>query len=157
MKTRNRWNMTLTALLLVSSTAAFAKTAKLAQQGERGGNGGGVWVCQNKDSLGTIRKVELVDFYEAEKEFKYVIKKQTGLDSQTILDLYKYRIFEIDKNLAASMEPYFSKLNAKLNPVDTDLEVIDDSLYRVKPPQRWCEEGTISYQQLANYTTTDQF
>ena len=32
----------------------------------QGGNGGGVWVCQNKDNLGTIRKIELVDFYEAE-------------------------------------------------------------------------------------------
>lgn len=149
-KLKKKWRIVFTVLMLFSATTTMAQ--KSTDEGERGGNGGGVWVCQNKDRLGTIRKVELVDFYEAEKEFKYTIKNQTGLDSQTILDLYKYRIFEIDKNLAASMEPYFSKLNAKLNPVDTDLEVIDDALYRVKPPGRWCEDGTISYQQLANYT-----
>lgn len=152
MKTRTKWNMALTALLLLSGAPAFAKTAKLAQHGERGGNGGGVWVCQNKDALGTVRKIELVDFYEAEKEFKLVLKKHNGLDAETILDLYKYRIFEIDKNLATSLEPYFSKLQENLNPVDTDLEVIDDSLFRVKPNQKWCEAGTISYQQMANYT-----
>lgn len=153
MKTRTRWNMALTALLLVSSTAAFAKSAKVAQHGERGGNGGGVWVCQYKDALGTVRKIELVDFYEAEKEFKLTLKKYPGMDAETILDLYKYRIFEIDKNLSASLEPYFSKLQEKINLVDMDLEIIDDSLSRGKPAQRWCEGGKISYQQIANFTT----
>lgn len=146
MKIRIKTNGMILALLLAGLNTTFAK------QGERGGNGGGAWVCQNKDNLRTIRKVELVDFYEAEKEFKYVINKHPGRDAQTILDLYKYRIFNIDKNLSYSMEPYFSKLNDKLNLVDTDLEIIDDALYRVKPPQRWCEKGTISYQQLANFT-----
>lgn len=151
-KTKTKWQGLLAALLLVSSTAAFAKTAKIAQHGERGGNGGGVWVCQNKDALGTVRKIELVDFYEAEKEFKLILKKHTGLNAETILDLYKYRIFEIDKNLASGLEPYFSKLQENLNLIDSDLEVIDDSLFRVKPNQKWCEAGTISYQQMANYT-----
>ncbi len=146
---KTKWKGLLTVLMLISSTASFSKTA---QHGERGGNGGGVWVCQNKDSNGTIRKIEFVDFYEAEKEFKYIIDKHIGLDFQTILNIYKDRIFEIDENFALSLEPYLSSLNEKLNLVDADLEIIDDALFRVKPPQRWCQDGIISYEQLANYT-----
>jgi formylglycine-generating enzyme required for sulfatase activity len=127
---------------------SMAKNAK----GERGGNGGGVWVCKNQDAIGSIRKVELVDFYEAEKEFKYTLKEYPGMDEKSILDSYKQRILELDKNLAASLEPYFSKLESKINPVDTDLEIIDDALFRVRPPQRWCENGVIKYEQMANYT-----
>jgi len=131
-------------LTRVISTTTYA--------GTEGGNGGGVWVCQNKDNLRTIRKVELVDFYEAEKEFKYSIKTYPGLTQYEILDSYKKRILQIDKSLAIALEPYFLKLNEKLKPVDTDLRVIDDALYRVEPSQRWCENGVVSYQQLANYT-----
>lgn len=138
----------MSLLLILCMTRTFANEEK----GRDGGNGGGVWVCQNQNALSTVRKIELVDFYEAEKEFKLVLKKHTDLDAESILDLYKYRIYEIDKNLANRLEPYFLKLQKNLNLVDTDLEVIDDSLFRVRPNQSWCEGGTISYQQMANYT-----
>ncbi|MCO4755300.1 MAG: formylglycine-generating enzyme family protein, partial [Bacteriovoracaceae bacterium] len=41
---------------------------------------------------------------------------------------------------------------ASIREVDVDLEVIEDSLYRVRPPVRACAKGDINYIQLANYT-----
>lgn len=116
------------------------------------GNGGGTWVCQNKDQLQTIRWVKLVDLYEAEKEFLLHLKTFGSRDYQEIVDAQKVRLFSVNKNLYERLLPYFEEVEDNIREVDVDLEIIDDALYRVRPPARDCLGGTIKYVQLANFT-----
>lgn len=133
-------------LLIIFTSQSIAQNL----DGGTVGNGGGVWVCQ--DSLNAIKKIELVDFFEAEKEFDYVIKSYEGLNYQDILKSYQQRISDIDTNLGKELSFYFKEIIPSIKLVDSELEVIDDALYRLKPsPFKWCA-GEISYQQLANYT-----
>ena len=132
-----------TSLLILSSTM-------WAKGGDGAGNGGGGWVCQNHDK--SIRKIELVDFYEIEKEFDLTLDRFLGLSKEEILEKYKTRINKINPRLYSALVPYFESLKSKLRFRDTALEIIDDRLFRVKPPQKWCAKGVISYQQLANFT-----
>lgn len=123
-----------------------------AMAGEGAGNGGGAWVCQNQDQLKTIRWARLVDLYEAEKEFLLELKTFGDRNFQEIVDIQKFRLFSIDKNLYEALIPHFDDVEASIRKVDVDLEVIEDSLYRVRPPARACAKGDVNYIQLANYT-----
>lgn len=138
------------ALALSLSAGAFAQS--LAARGDGAGNGGGAWVCQNNDQLQTIRWAKMVDLYEAEKEFLLPMKDFGNRDYREIVDSQKVRLFSIDKLLYEKLIPHFEEVEANIREVDVDLEVIDDSLYRVRPPARDCLDGKVKYIQLANYT-----
>lgn len=128
------------------------RTRGLQARADGAGNGGGTWVCQNKDQLQTIRWVKLVDLYEAEKEFLLQLKTFGSRDYQEIVDAQKVRLFSVNKNLYERLLPYFEEVEDNIREVDVDLEIIDDALYRVRPPARDCLGGTIKYVQLANFT-----
>ena len=116
------------------------------------GNGGGAWVCQNDDQLQSIRWARLVDLYEAEKEFGLPMKVFEAFDYRQIVNLQKAKLFSVNKNLHKALSTYFDEVEKNLDPVDGDLEVIDDALYRMKPSARDCRGGKVIYTQLANYT-----
>lgn len=129
---------------LLLGTSAFSKG------GDGAGNGGGFWLCKNKDN--SIRKMELVDFYEAKQEFKLKIQEYPGLSSIAILQKYKAKIQEINPRLYNGLSPYFENLMTKLEPLDSALEIIDDTLFRVVPSEKWCKDGEATYLQMANFT-----
>lgn len=130
--------------LLGSNTSAFAA--------EGVGNGGGAWVCQNNDRLKTVRWAQLVDIYEAKKEFQLPMKNFGDKKYQEIFEEQKVRLFSINRNLYEKLESYFDEVEKNIKEVDVDLEIIDDALYRVKPPLKECLGGKIQYIQLANFT-----
>lgn len=138
--------------LLMTSLLAAGLSLSAVAKGEGAGNGGGAWVCQNKDALKTIRWAKLVDLYEAEKEFLLPMKSFGNRDYMEIVDTMKVRLFSINKNLYERLVPYFDEVEANIREVDVDLEIIDDALYRVRPPARDCLGGNVKYIQLANFT-----
>lgn len=138
--------------LILSSMIAAGMTFS-AIAGEGAGNGGGAWVCQNDDQLKTIRWVKLVDLYEAEKEFKLGIKYyHDNYGYKDIVEVQKSWLNFVDHNFYEELTPYFEEVERNIRMVDADLEVIDDSLYRVRPPVRDCLDGEVKYIQVANYT-----
>jgi len=118
----------------------------------RVGNGGGAWVCKNLNSPLQVRWAKLVDLFEATNEFKLNVPEHSGEKYETILDFIKLRIFKANKSFYTTIEPYFERVEANIVYIDADLEIINDSLYRIKPGFQSCENGEISYVQLANYT-----
>lgn len=137
--------------LILSSMIAAGMTFS-AIAGEGAGNGGGAWVCQNDDQLKTIRWAKLVDLYEAEKEFQLPLKSFGNHNFHEIIDIQKVRLFSLNKNLYEVLTSYFEDVESNLREIDADLELIDDSLYRVRPPVRDCLDGEVKYIQVANYT-----
>ncbi|MBJ00754.1 MAG: hypothetical protein CME67_05930 [Halobacteriovoraceae bacterium] len=138
-------------LILSSMMVAGMSLSVIA--GEGAGNGGGAWVCQNNDQLKTIRWAKLVDLYEAEKEFKLGIKYyHDNYGYQDIVEVQKSWLNFVDHTFYEELTPYFEEVERNIRMVDADLEVIDDSLYRVRPPARDCLGGEVKYVQVANYT-----
>jgi formylglycine-generating enzyme required for sulfatase activity len=131
---------------LTASQSAVAKEGGI-------GNGGGTWVCQNNDSLGTIRWAKLVDLYEGRTEFSRSIPEVKNLDSDQIVDqIMVRRLFPISEDLYKSINDELETVKSNLVMVNADLQIVDDALYRIRPMKTECLGGTISYVQLANYT-----
>lgn len=119
--------------------------------GDRVGNGGGLWTCSNFNSL--IQGI-LVDLYEAEVEFGLNLISPHQTDPMQIV---AERSSFVQKNLPEyffQWERVLTEIKSKLRFVNSELTVIDDALYRVKPlsttcPSRW------EYTQFANFTELD--
>ncbi len=138
----------ISIILFFSSSYLFAKG------GDGAGNGGGSWVCRNINN--SIRKIELVDFFEAKKQYKLNIQRYSYLMSEAaVLRQYKRIITDITTTLGMNLSPYFNSLDSKITLVDkeTAIEFIDDALPKIKPGYQWCLLGTIQYEQLANFYT----
>lgn len=132
-----------------STTAVIPEAA---MGGDRVGNGGGVWACEEKD--GTIRSIELVDLFEAREEFGLSIP-DTHEFKLTFLDLVQFKrewIFKHDPYLFYNFDRNVRHVLEQINFVNGDLKVIEDSLYRVQPAPESCAGGTVRYRQLANFT-----
>lgn len=131
----------LLALLLVSFSA-------FAQFGDKIGNGGGLWACMVN---GKMEKSQLVDLFEAEKEFLLKIIPAKGSDPMAV---YKARKAWIAKNipsLYADLESSFSYVEKNIKVVRANLTPIDDhGLFRSKPQQTDCSAGEWVYTQFAN-------
>lgn len=118
---------------------------------KEGGNGGGAWVCREKDQ--SIRWARLIDFFEATEEFHLDLKKsEPGLDANDIFDVLTEKIFQLDQNLHEKLIPYFTKVSLKTSYVSKKLPVINDAHPRLKPMAKDCENGSISYEQVAIFT-----
>lgn len=116
------------------------------------GNGGGVWTCRNDDD--SIRWIQLVDFFEGEVEFGLKIYDQyAGMSKSEIINSILEFSGEIDPNFEGVLSRYLSIVEESLEFKNSELEVIDDSLYRIRPSRMTCVSGNVNYEQLANYTT----
>ena len=134
----------LTLSLITGSLSAFA--------GDKVGNGGGLWTCSNQ---GIIQKAILVDLYEAQEEF--------GVSLITPFDIDPSRIVE-ERNQFARLNliefhnawsKYLNESYSKIRMVNSELVIVDDSLFRIKPLKSTCNTDWI-YTQFANFTHQDQ-
>ena len=130
--------------------------------GDKGGNGGGAWLCLNQTKE-KIRKIELIDFFEAVKEHKLTIEENFSLKhgdvsvedrTTNILKAYQRSVHEISKGLAAELDPIFEKIYSKLDffiDLEVEHEKIPDIDNSLRPSQTWCKNGIIDYQVIANF------
>lgn len=134
-----------------SSTAPDVKASPMLESnnGDRVGNGGGVWVCQNPDK--SYRWIELVDLFEARNEFQV----ETVMPEGFYKDLFNYRRWALAKSnpiLYKELHPYLRKVMQNHSFIKSELQKIDDVLYRVQPGAKDCDGGQVEFKQLANFT-----
>ncbi|MBO9668321.1 MAG: hypothetical protein J7501_16085 [Bdellovibrio sp.] len=137
----------LILIMLISSTS------HALIDGDKVGNGGGLWVCQDKNQK--VLKASLVDLYEARHEFGLTLIKPSETDPRKIAE--ERRAFLI-KNLpeyGTAWSPIMDATLAKIRYVDSLLETINDALYRIKPLPKDCA-GKWKYEQFANFTNQSQ-
>lgn len=127
-------------------------TAAISVAGDKVGNGGGLWTCSSNKQL---TQGMLVDLYEAEEEFSLELILSYELDPMKIVsERYDF----INNNLPQYFYQWDEKLSEslkKIHFVKSELTIVDDSLYRVKPLSSTCSEGWV-YTQFANFTNQDQ-
>lgn len=124
-----------------------------ADSGHEIGNGGGAWVCQDNTSLSPIRWVKLVDLYEGRVEFGLNIPNIANRDYLAIIDtILVERLLPSNEFLYSAVKNRLEIVKKSLVKVDADLEIVDDALFRIRPPKKDCVGGVISYVQLANFT-----
>lgn len=134
----------LSCFILLISQSLFA--------GDKVGNGGGLWTCSFRQNL---TQGMLVDLYEAEEEFSLELISSIETDPFKIVN---ERNNYIKINLPIFYNPWNQKLTESLNKihfVNSELTIVEDALYRIKPLSSRCSEGW-SYTQFANYTNQDQ-
>lgn len=131
--------MNLLTLIFFGGLQVFA--------GDKINNGGGLWVChQNQE----IQQAFLIDLFEAKEEMGLQIVNRDGEVFQIVE--------QIEKNLIQNLPDYGIKWSdilkdtrSKIRYVNTELVLIDDALYRIRPLRSTCAAGW-EYTQFANYT-----
>lgn len=120
--------------------------------GDKVGNGGGLWTCSYNN---TVQEGFLVDLYEATEEFGLTLISFIENDPMVIA---KERANFVKSHLpeyAAKLIPLWFKAQVQMRMVDSELVVVDDALFRIKPPKSSCRTGW-NYTQFANFTNQDQ-
>jgi hypothetical protein len=116
--------------------------------GDKVGNGGGLWTCFNPDL--TVQRAVLVDFYEAQNEFSWSLVAPSATDPLVIVDQLNGSLRDSLPDYAARWSEILSDVKSKIHFTDSELQVVDDSLYRIKPLPSLCRTGW-QYVQFANY------
>lgn len=135
--------LALGALALVLSQKAYSHDV---------GNGGGAWIC--KDNKDKIIKAELVDLFEARVEFELPLMGFEGESIDLILGKIRKKLEKVRGDIIPLFDESLKLTLQTSKPIgpEGELEIVDDSLYRVKASPRWCTSGKISYMQVANFT-----
>jgi hypothetical protein len=134
---------------ILLSMLAFAFNANAANEI---GNGGGLWICRSNSNQ-AVTSAMLVDLFEARSEFKLGIPvPQSGLAAQQILELKLGWLATNYPQLLNLIEPYIDLVESNIVYVDGQLQIVDDSLYRLKPGPETCANGRVEYVQFANFT-----
>lgn len=124
--------------------------------GDKVGNGGGLWTCSVQQNLQiNLQSGMLVDLYEAEVEFSLPLITTTELDPMKIVE---ERLSYIQSNLPGyywMWNQVLADSRQKIHFVNSELTIVDDALYRVKPLSSTCPSGWV-YSQFANFTNQDQ-
>lgn len=125
-------------------------TTMTAIAGERGGNGGGVHYCPNKEV-----KVQFFDLYEGKfarpKNPVPVYDQATGTEEQMINDAIK-KLRTVDPLFSLTVKEQIDFLNSPENSmkVNRNMKLIEDANYL------WTDEGC-TYEQLANWKDDENF
>lgn len=144
-------------LLFVISVFIQLPTQTLARgeqeiAGPKVGNGGGLWLCRDRESL-NYKWIELTDLFEAKNEFGWELKEFKG---QTFPEIYLSIVELARKNtkLGALISKYGVDPIQKLTFIHkyATLTSINDGFYKVRPSAASCSDGYIHYAQLANFT-----
>lgn len=126
----------------------LAAGISVSHAGEKIGNGGGAWVCAV--SSGSWKWVRQIDLYEGVTEYHLPIREQT-IDPVTQVGTAIQKLSRVDEALARDYSLSFMNVRAKMKLVRAELELIDDSLYRIRPYATECAGGKIEYIQVANF------
>ena len=131
-------------ILIVLVTFLFVN---LSQAADRVGNGGGLWTCSMNQNL---EKAFLVDLYEAENEFALQLIQSNSNVDRILIERADY----FQKNLSSYFQiwnGHLQNVQKNLRFVSSELVLIDDALFRIRPLPSTCKESWI-YTQLANFT-----
>lgn len=133
--------MRLVLLALLFSLNAFA--------GDKIGNGGALWACISADK--TLQSTELVDLYEAQKEFGLTIFATLETDPFKIVQNRAGLVNRLSLKQSRNLLNTLNEVLANLKYIDGELNIVNDADYRVIPSAASCL-GPWQYTQFANYT-----
>lgn len=132
---------------------SFILFVNFSWAGDKVGNGGGLWTCFTKDK--EISHGVLVDLYEAKVEFGLNIPADEQSRPMDIVkkkaDLLRFR----DTYLYSIFSPEVDNVMQKIRLVSSELVVVDDALFRLKPHYSTCSMPW-EYVQFANFTNLGQ-
>ncbi|HWU42740.1 MAG TPA: hypothetical protein VN132_04850 [Bdellovibrio sp.] len=122
-------------------------SALTASAGDKIGNGGGAWTCTENSQ---IKQAYLVDLYEGVTQFDLHLIEPSSQDPMEIVEQINSTLSSRIPQYAARWSAILADVKTRLHFVNAELEVIDDSLYLMRPlgscSTRW------EYTQFANYT-----
>jgi len=131
----------LISLLLIPSAA---------QAGDKVLNGGGIWICETADLQVTTSV--LVDFYEAENEFKWTLIQPAHQDPQQIADDILASVRTKFPQQGDPWSAVLGEMRSHFDFVAGELTLAEDSNYRSKPLPSLCRtSGGWQYRQFANW------
>ncbi len=131
---------------LVATQAAFA--------GDKVGNGGGLWACENPQAQ--IQSAKMVDLFEAQTQFGLSISPEPGLMAQQIALKKTQQLKAVDAAITNKLGIYLDEVFHKTQFVNAALELVDDALYLIEPLPATCPAGAWKYVQFANFTAQNQ-
>ncbi|MEC9283739.1 MAG: hypothetical protein VX642_13590 [Bdellovibrionota bacterium] len=112
---------------------------------KEGGNGAGGWVCRNAETK-EVENILFVDIFEMQDEH------QLTLDPSMNLDMIENKI------LAISEDYYNDYVKAKAEVLarwpkfgNSELGVVNDSLWSIFPKREDCPNGNWEYEQIVNF------
>ena len=124
--------------------------SSFAFSGQKEGNGGGVWACKTPSN--SFIWIDLVDLYEGREEFHLNIPQRESQNQDEILGEIKERLLSIDKKFGEALSHSIDDIVSSMSFTMGKLTIIDDALYRIRPPESTCTRGWVEYVQLANFT-----
>ncbi len=145
--------MKSTLILAASLLIQGLSVSTAAAGGPRVGNGGGAWVCQDRETK-AYRWMRVVDLFEAENEFGLSIRESREFDPWVLLEERLKEVRENVPELKGILTTNANQLKRalKILPEGTTLTRIDDGVIRVLPSPSTCSGGYLYYGQLANFT-----
>jgi hypothetical protein len=133
-------------ILLVLLSSFFNVTIA----GPRVGNGGGAWVCERG---GETLWIEVVDLFEAKNEFNLDLLDFGDKNFDDIMTFMKKRLDATHYYYYNNLDIHIAKVFESIQKVQShELTPIDDVFPRVRPSLSHCPMGTISYEQVINFT-----
>jgi len=146
-------------LMLVMLMASLGLgTMAFAGKGDGGhdvGNGGGLWVCREKND--TIRWVRLVDLFEGKTQYGLNIPVgSSALTYESIIKEKLARVLLADRDFHDGIEPHVNDVLKSIASGDALksaklLKVVKDAPKVMAPEDDECINGEIGYVQVANY------
>ncbi len=119
-----------------------------AQAGDKVGNGGGIWACMQQE---TLQSGAFVDLYEAKNEYGYNLVVPNFNDP---LQVFRER----EEYLRTNLPDFYSRISSsidqvflKLRYVESELEIVDDARFILRPLPSTCPGGQWKYVQWANF------
>jgi hypothetical protein len=121
-----------------------------ALAGDKINNGGGIWVCETAQL--EITSSVLVDFYEAENEFKWTLIQPSNANPWKIVEGVLAGLPQKFPRQAQAWASVLADVRSRLVYIAGELSIADDSKYRAKPLPSLCRTGGgWQYRQFANW------
>jgi hypothetical protein len=121
-----------------------------AHAGDKVLNGGGIWICETADLK--VTNAALVDFYEAENEFKWTLIQPKAQDPQQIADEMLASVRVKFPEQADAWAKVLGDVRSHFDFVAGELTLAEDSKFRAKPLPSLCRtNGGWQYRQFANW------
>jgi hypothetical protein len=123
--------------------------------GDKINNGGGLWVCPSQNAgMDEIEQAFLIDFYEANQMNLNLSQDLIGSPLE-MADRLAQEILVKLPEFAFKWNPILADVKTKIHLVNSELVVIDDALFRMRPLKSLCKSPW-EYVQFANYTNMNE-